>query len=124
VETTATVKTSHAPDALTYIGGAVAAAGLAVGAVTGAMSWSQTSSLSSACPAHTCPPASYSSYDSANSLATIATVSFAVSGVGACLAVISLVVGHDERSQPASPSARLHVSPWIGAGGAGLRGSF
>jgi hypothetical protein len=125
-ETTAVVKTSHAPDALTYVGGAAAAAGLAIGVVTGAMSWSQTSSLSSACPAHTCPPASYSSYDSANNLATIATVSFTVGGVGACLAVISLVVGHDEKSQPASTAApaQVRVSPWIGAGAAGLRGSF
>jgi hypothetical protein len=126
VDTPAVLETSHAPDALTYAGGAVAAAGLVVGVVTGAMSWSQTSSLSGACPAHVCPPASYSSYDSANSLATIATVSFAVGGVGACLAVISLVVGHEKRSQPAStpPSAQLRVSPWIGAGAAGLLGSF
>jgi hypothetical protein len=125
-ETPAVLETSHTPDALTYTGGALAAAGLVVGAVTGAMSWSQTSSLSSACPAHVCPPASYSSYDSANGLATIATVSFGVAGVGTCLAVISLVVGHQERSQPASPSpsAQLRVSPWIGAGAAGLRGSF
>jgi hypothetical protein len=122
-ETAAAPETSHAPDALTYVGGAVALAGVAVGAVTGAMSWSQTSSLSTSCPGHTCPPASYSSYDSANSLATISTVAFAVGGVGACLAVISLVVGHEERSQPPA-SARLSVSPWIGAGAAGLSGSF
>jgi hypothetical protein len=126
VETPAALGTSHAPDALTYTGGALAAAGLVVGAVTGVMSWSQTSSLSSACPAHVCPPASYSSYDSANNLATIATISFAIGGAGTCLAVISLVVGHDERSHPASasPSAQLRLSPWIGAGTAGLHGSF
>jgi hypothetical protein len=117
---------SHAPDALTWIGGGVAGAGLVVGAVTGAMSWSKTSSLASECPAHTCPPASYASYDSASSLATISTVSFVVGGVGACLAVVSLVVGHEEKSEPAStsPSAQLRVSPWIAAGAAGLRGSF
>jgi hypothetical protein len=124
VETPAVVETSHAPGVLTYTGGALAAAGLVVGAVTGVMSWSQTSSLSSTCPGHVCPPASYSSYDSANSLATIATVSFAIGGVGACLAVISLVVGHEEKRQPASPSAQLRVSPWIRAGAAGLSGSF
>jgi hypothetical protein len=126
-ETPAMRETSHAPDALTYASGAVAVVGIAVGAVTGAMSWSQTSSLSTACPGHTCPPASYSSYDSANTLATISTVAFAVGGVGACLAVISLVVGHEESSRPpssASPSAQLRVSPWVGAGAAGLTGSF
>lgn len=117
---------THTPDALTYVGGGVAAAGLAVGAVSGAMSLSQTSSLSSACPGHTCPPSSFSTYDSANSLATVATIAFVAGGVGACVAVVSLVVGHEDTSEPASttPSARLRVSPWIGAGSAGLRGSF
>jgi hypothetical protein len=123
-ETPGAPRTSHAPYALTYGAGAVAAAGLVVGVVTGVMSWSKTSSLSSACPSHTCPPASYSSYDSANDLATIATVSFAAAGVGACLAVVSLVVGHEEKTETASPSARLRVSPWMGAGAAGLRGAF
>jgi hypothetical protein len=123
-ETPARLKTSHAPDALTYAGVTLAGAGLVVGGVTGAMSWSKTSSLSSACPAHACPPASYSSYDSASSLATIATFSFVAGGVGACLAVVSLVAGHEVKSEPASPSAQLRVSPWIGAGAAGLRGSF
>jgi hypothetical protein len=123
-ETPAPRKTSHAPDALTYAGGAVAGAGLVVGVVTGVMSWSQTSSLSSACPGHACPPASYAAYDSANSLATISTISFVAGGVGACLAVISLVVGHEEKSEPAPTSAQVRVSPWIGAGAAGLRGSF
>jgi hypothetical protein len=123
---TPVIRTSHAPDALTYVGGALAAAGLVVGGVTGAMSWSRTSSLSSACPRHTCPPPSYSAYDSANSLATVANFSFAAAGVGACLAVISLVVGHEDNGQPAPapPSAQLRVAPWIGAGAAGLRGSF
>jgi hypothetical protein len=128
-ETPALLRTSHTPDALTWVGGAVAGAGLVAGVVTGAMSWSKTSSLQSACPGHTCPPASYASYDSASSLATISTVSFIAAGVGACLAAISLVVGHDERGEPAPtssppPSAQLRVSPWIGAGTAGLRGSF
>ena len=126
VEETPAPKTSHAPSALTYVGGALAGAGLVSGAVTGVMSWSKTSSLASACPGHLCPPASYSSYDSASSLAMISTISFVAGGVGACLAVISLVVGHEEKREPAStsPAAQLRVSPWIGAGSAGLRGSF
>lgn len=123
----APVATSHGPDALTYVGGAVAGAGLIAGTVTGVMSWSKTSSLASACPGHGCPPPSYSAYDSASTLATVSTISFVVGGVGACLAVISLVIGHDDKSEPPSsapPEARLRVSPWLGPGAAGLRGSF
>lgn len=128
-ESPAPAPISHAPGAFTYVSGALAGAGLVVGTVTGVMSWSKTSSLASACPGHVCPPASYSSYDAASSLATISTLSFVAGGVGACLAVISLVVGHEEKSEvaptsPTPPAARLRVSPWIGAGAAGLRGSF
>jgi hypothetical protein len=121
-----TTTTSHSPDALTYAGGALAGAGLVAGAVTGILSWSKKSSLESACPGHVCPPSSYSSYDSANTLATVSTFAFVAAGVGACVAVVSLIVGHEEKSEPAStpPAARLRVSPWIGAGAAGVGGSF
>ncbi len=120
-EAPATPRISHSPDALTYVSGGVAGAGLIVGAVTGAVSWSKTSSLSSACPGHACPPASFSAYDSANSLATVSTISFVAAGVGACIAVISMVVGHEDKSGATSSSA-AQLSPWIGVGAAGLRG--
>lgn len=125
-ESPAPTTISHGPDVLTYVGGALAVAGLAAGTVTGAMSWSKTSSLASACPDHACPSSSFSTYDSASSLATISTLSFVAGGVGACLAVISIVIGHEDKSEPgpSSTTGQLRVSPWIGATGAGLRGSF
>ena len=69
--------------------------------------------------------ASFSDYDSASSLATVSTLSFVTAGVGACVAVISMVVGHEDTGEgSSSTAAQPGVSPWIGVGAAGLRGTF
>lgn len=131
-----TTTRSHRPTLLTYAGFALAGVGIAAGTTTGLMSMSTTSSLSSSCPNHVCGPSSYSDLDSANTMALLSTISFAAAGVGAAVAVVSMIVGHEEASpapaeppsdaQPAgSPSAfRVHATPWIGLGSAGVSGTF
>jgi len=119
----ATSKTSHSPGLVTWIGVGLAGAGIIAGSVTGLMAISKTPGLTSECPNHTCGPTAHSDLDSANTLAMVSNVGFAVAGVGAAVAVISLVVGHEAATEPPAASApTTHV--WIGLGAAGLRGSF
>jgi hypothetical protein len=118
--------TSHSPGWLTWAGAGVGVVGIGVGSVTGLMELSKTSSLSKQCNANKqCPPGS--DYNSALTLSTVATVSFIVGGIGAAVAVGSLIIGHPipaASTAPAPSAARLEVTPWVGLGAAGLRGSF
>jgi len=120
--------TSHSPSWLTWAGAGVGVAGIGVGAVTGLMSISKTSSLKDECPAKSCvTPQANKDRDSAFTLATISTVSFIAGGVGAAIAIGSIVLGHPEPSAATAPppsAARLQVTPWVGLCTAGLRGSF
>jgi hypothetical protein len=118
---------SHGPTTLTWIGAGVAGAGVIAGSITGAMVLSKTSQLRGQCPGNVCPSSSFGSLDSTGTLATVSTVSFVVAGVGAGVAIVSLVVGHGTSTpEPAAapPSAGLHFTPWVGLGSAGVNGSF
>jgi hypothetical protein len=127
-ETPPPATTSHSPTVLTWIGIGVAGAGVIAGTVTGLMSMSKKSALQSECPNGVCGPGSASSdYDAANTYALVSTIGFIAAGVGAGVAVVTLIVGHDEPGAlPAqSPSAGgLKVRPWIGVGAAGMNGTF
>jgi hypothetical protein len=117
---------SHSPGTVTWIGVGLAGAGVIVGAVSGILSMSKKSSLDSACANQICGPDSYSDLDSARTLATVSDVAFAAAGVGAAVAILSLVIGHQETSAPSAQSSAtyLRVVPWLGPGGGGVRGTF
>jgi hypothetical protein len=116
---------SHGPSVLTFVAIGVAGAGLGVGAVTGIMAVSKQSTLQGECANKNCGPSSYTDLDSARTLATVSDVGFAVAGVGAAVAVVSLVIGHRAvEPAPPAPESRLHVVPWIGAGAGGVLGEF
>jgi hypothetical protein len=119
---------SHSPTALTWVGVGVAGAGVIAGSVTGFLSLSKTSSLNSACQAKICGPSNQSGLDSANMLATVSDVAFAAAGVGAVVAIVSLVVGHGDAGATAPQSspadAAIRVTPWFGLGAGGVRGTF
>jgi hypothetical protein len=124
--------TSHSPGWLTWAGAGVGVVGIGVGSVTGLMELSKTSALGSGnppeCPNKMCVTSqAKSDRDSALTLSTISTVSFIVGGIGAAVAVGSLIIGHpipSASTAPAPSAARLEVTPWVGLGAAGLRGSF
>jgi hypothetical protein len=132
--------TSHGPTAVTWAGIGVGGAGIIVGAITGLMSMSKTSSLQNECPGKRCTSqGAVNDLNSANSLATISTVGFVVGGVGGGVALASILMGHsaepapkpattdqsEPEARPASePETSLRVSPWIGLGSAGVSGSF
>jgi hypothetical protein len=119
---------SHSPTILTWAGIGLAGAGVITGTVTGLMSMSKKSALQGECANDVCGPSSYSDYDAANTYATISTIGFIAAGVGAGVALVSLIVGHEEPSAaPAMPpqgETGLVVRPWIGVGAGGVSGSF
>jgi hypothetical protein len=125
---------SHSPTVLTWIGIGLAGAGAIAGSVTGVMSMQKTSTLNGNCANKTCGPSDYSTIDSANTLAIVSDIGFGVAGAGAVLAVVTLLVGHEETpagsapaEEPPAPSgeqSRVHVVPWLGLGTAGVTGTF
>lgn len=120
--------TSHSPTALTWVGIAVGGAGLATGVATGILSLSKKSAVQSECTNSICGPGQgQSDLHAWNTFSLVSTIGFAAAGAGAALAVITLVVGHEEpATAPAStpPESGLLVHPWIGPGSAGLAGTF
>ena len=108
---------------LAWIGFGVAGVGVVVGSVTGIMSISDKGSIQGQCFGNRCPPSTYGSLDSANTLATVSTVSFIVAGAGAALGVASFFLRGDDAAPP-SQAAGVHVSPWVGVGTLGARGTF
>jgi hypothetical protein len=140
----------HTPGALTWGGIVVGGIGLVAGAVTGVMTLSKASTVKSDCtgPNKTCiTQPGIDALNSGHSLATISTVGFAIAGAGAAVAIVSLIVGHKAPEgsaapanapppendaapgggEPATPPAtesRLHVTPWVGLGSAGVVGTF
>jgi hypothetical protein len=141
-ETETAEATSHSPTVLTYTGIGVGAAGLIAGTITGLMSMSKTSALKNECVKNHCSSGhGLSDYNAATTLATVSDVAFAVGAVGAGLAVVTILMGHSASGTPPeqspsnaqppaegepSPSqqSRLHVTPWIGFGSAGVTGVF
>lgn len=109
------------PLVLTIGGFGLAGVGALVGGITGMMSISQTDTLKKECGGTKCPASRQGEIDSANALATVSTITFVVAGVGAAVGVTGLVMLLTKPS-PAQTGARIR--PWIGAGMAGLEGSF
>jgi hypothetical protein len=108
---------------LAWIGFGIAGAGIAVGSVTGVMSLSDKGSIQKQCFGNRCPPSTFDSIDSANTLATVSTISFIVAGAGAALGVTSFLLrGSDDA--PPSQAGSVRVSPWVGPGALGARGTF
>ena len=115
-------KGSYSP--LLWVGVGVAVVGAAAGTVTGLVSMGKTSDVESGCGANNkCPPSTHDALDGARMFATISTVSFIVAGAGAGLTVVALVMGRRPSHEQATSSAP-RVSPWVGAGSAGVVGSF
>ncbi|MGA2451384.1 MAG: hypothetical protein ABTD50_22230 [Polyangiaceae bacterium] len=106
---------------LVYIGFGVAAGGLIVGSVTGAMAMSKASSVSDACSGTTCPTSVDSDLQSGRTLGDVSTIAFAVAGAGAVAGVVGLVLAPHARSAGA---AGFTWSPWVGVTNAGVRGTF
>ncbi len=114
---TATATRGTSP--LVYVGFGVAAVGIVVGGITGAIAGSTASKLDDGCTDGRCPPASHADVDSYNRMSTISTISFIAAGVGVGVGVYGLL-----SSGSSEPTKAASVKPWIGLGSAGVGGTF
>jgi hypothetical protein len=108
---------SDAATGLIYGGFGLAAAGLVVGAVTGAIAFSKADTVKGQCENKICDPAAKSDLDGASSMATISTIGFVAAGVGAACGMIGLIL---PKSSPSGSALQWNVGP----AGAEVRGTF
>jgi hypothetical protein len=107
---------------LAFVALGVGGAGLAVGGVAGVIAMGKHAKLVDACPDGTCDPTTEgSNLSSYHTFGTISTVGFIVGGVGAATGVILLLT---QPKDSATPPSTARVSPFVGLGNAGVRGTF
>ncbi len=110
---------------LAYIGFGVAAVGLTVGGITGALAFSKAGTASDQCTNNVCPPAAQADIDSSKTMGTVSTVSFAVGFVGAAIGIYGLMTPSEpEATSTARPTNRIRLQPTVGVGNVGLMGQF
>lgn len=106
------------------IGGfGLAAAGLAVGGITGALTLSKAGGVKAQCANDICDPGAKGDLDSAGTLATVSTIAFAVGGAGLVLGVVGLLLPRT-KVETALHSKERRAAVWLGPGGMGVVGSF
>ncbi len=108
---------------LAKIGFGVAAAGGAIGLITGFLALDKKDSLSSECPhQNQCVNGTQGAadLDAAHSAATVSTIAFGIAGAGLVVGIIGLVTDHG----PSASQSSAKVSAWLGPGAAGIHGSF
>jgi hypothetical protein len=91
-----------------------------VGSVAGVLAIRKRNELASVCPGSVCDPVEGPARDKYRSYGTISTVGFIVGGVGAAAGVV-LLLTQPESTQTGKAATMI---PFIGLGGAGVRGTF
>ena len=122
VERTGGERTTPA-NVLLFGGVGLAAVGLAVGGITGALTLQKAGTVKTQCENNICDPAAKADLDSAHTLSTISTIGFAVAGGGAVCAVVGLLLPRT-KAETALQFNERRTAVWIGPGSAGVRGSF
>ena len=111
------VTPSRSIGVVTWVGLGVGAAGIAVGTIGGVIALGKKSNVDKACDGLHCLPSAKDDVDAGRSAATISTIGFAVGAAG----VITAVVGYFVLPPPsAGAAARVQVTPFVTAGGAGV----
>ena len=97
-------------------------AGLLLSAIFGAVAIGKKSALLKACPDHQCPQSQQSEIDSFDGNLVAGNVALAVGlvGVGVGSGLLFLWPSASKATTPVAST----VTPWLGVGAAGLRGSF
>lgn len=94
-------------------------AGLAAGAVGGVLALGKHGDLSDRCPGGRCDPSLKGELDSYHAMGTLSTIGFAIGAVGVGAGTVLLLTA------PRSPQrAGISITPVIGLGSAGAKGSF
>jgi hypothetical protein len=107
-----------------FVAFGVGAAGLATGAVTGAISLSKVSDLHNRCPSDRCGPAEQSEIDSTKTMGWVSTIGFAVGGAGVATGAVLLLLRSPSSDQSAATGHKATVVPFVGWNSAGLAGTF
>lgn len=95
----------------------VGGAGLVLGGVTGGLAIGKHGDLADSC-AKGCPPDKLADLDSFHTLATLSTVGFILGGAGAAAGTILLLTA------PKKAASEPHVTPVLGLGYLGAKGTF
>jgi hypothetical protein len=111
---------AHVARTIAIVGFSVGGLGLAVGSISGLFSMQKTSALKGTCNGDQCPASSASDFHAARTMATVSTVGFVVAGAGVGVGIGALLFG----GKGPEATARAEVTPWVGLGSAGLRGTF
>lgn len=114
--------TYHPSMLLAKVGFVVAIVGTIFGLTAGIVAVSKAGNLPSECPGSKCPDNSQGASDlaDARTWATVTNASLALAGAGLVAGVFDVLI---ERS-PSAPSTGVRVVPWVGAGAAGVHGTF
>ena len=103
------------------IGIGLGVVGLGLGAVTGLMASGKKGDLDASCgPGLQCGPAFHDDADSYNGLRTLSTVGFIAGAVAGAAGAVLLLTAPSGSASKASTG----VTPWVGAGSAGVTGRF
>jgi len=105
---------------LVWAGFGVGGAGLVAGAITGAISMAQASSLKDECPNDLCPADKRSDIATMLAIGHVSTASLIVGGVGVIVGVLGLVIPTGE----GEPESEARVQPFVGPGTIGVTGAF
>jgi hypothetical protein len=109
-----------------YVALGAGGAGVLVTAVFGALALGNKSTLNGDCTAghSTCPSSAQSEINSFRTNAIVSDIGLGVAVVGVGMGGILLLTNHGESSPPPPTSSAMQVTPWLGFGSAGVRGSF
>lgn len=94
--------------------------GIFVGAVTGLAAMEKRDEVTNDCAvSNRCSQSQQSDLDESGTLGTVSIVSLIAGGVGLGVGTYLLLTGSDSK-----PTVKASVSPWLGAGYAGVKGTF
>jgi hypothetical protein len=102
---------------LVWIGFGVAAASAIAGGITGGIAIATANRVEDACGGFSCDASHEADLDTGEALSHVSTVSFAMAGAGVVVGVVGLFL-------PTEEPVAVGVTPWLGYGTVGLRGSF
>ncbi len=116
---------------LAFVAFGVGGVGLVVGAITGIIAIGKHGDLKDQCPGGTCTSDKQSAIDSYKSMGTISTIGFIVGGVGIAAGAVLWLTAPKETGRADSPSwatlkpaKGVEMTPYVGAGAAGVTGRF
>lgn len=109
---------------MAFVAFGVGGAGLIFGAVTGILAIGKHGDLADKCANDKCPSNLQDDVDSYKTMGLLSTIGFIVGGVGAAAGTVLLITAPKEGSSTAATTRKTGWTPYIGAGGGGIRGTF